>query len=320
MLLVACAATADAPKAFDAQGHRGARGLLPENTLPAFERALELGVSTLELDLGVTRDGVVVVGHDPRISPKICRHRDGRPLVGEGPRLRDLSLAEVVAFDCGSLNPDRRRFPEPPFETRPGTSMPTLDQLFRRVAERGDTTTRFNIETKLRPGDRDTVPMARFVDAVLAVVDAHGLRARVSLQSFDWRSLARVRERAPEIETVALVAPDTLDPAWLNGIDPAAHDGVLGVVRAASAYVDAVSPYWRMLVETRGEHALSVSEFQAAGFPVVPWTVNEPEAMRRLLALGVDGIISDYPDRLLEVLREASVPVRGRVRARGPLE
>ena len=112
------------PALFDAQGHRGARGLLPENTLPAFRRALELGVSTLELDLGVTRDRQVVVSHDRGIDPKVCAHADGTPVTAPA-LLRDLTLAEVQAFDCGRLNPDRKRFPEPPRENLPGARIPS---------------------------------------------------------------------------------------------------------------------------------------------------------------------------------------------------
>lgn len=315
VLALGCAC-APAPPAerrapFDAQGHRGARGLLPENTLAAFSRALDLGVSTLELDVGVTRDRQVVVAHDPRVSPAICRHGDGRAIDGEGPLLRELPLAVVRSYDCGSLNPDASRFPEPPREQRPGATMPTLAEVFALVADSGDASVRFNVETKLSPGDGETLPMPEFVDVLLAVIDAHVLRERVSVQSFDWRSLARVRRLAPEIETVALIAPDTAKPEWLNGLDPAQHQDVLGLFRAARAYVDVLSPHWRMLVARgAGPPPLSLAALQGAGFRVIPWTVNDPDAMRALLALGVDGMISDYPDRLLAVLRSASVPVR----------
>lgn len=303
---------AEAPRvAFDAQGHRGARGLLPENTLPAFERALELGVSTLELDVGVTRDRAVVVAHDAYVPPAICLRGDGRPIDGErGPLLRDLSLAEVRAYDCGSLNPDLQRFPEPPREQRPGTPMPTLGEVFDLVALRGDTHVRFSVEIKLQPGDLETLPAPEFVVVVLDEVKQHDLLARVSLQSFDWRALVLAKQKAPGIQTVALLAPDTLDPEWLNGLEPQAFDGVLGLLRAAQPYVDVFSPYWRMLLPPANERPLPLPEIQAAGFPVVPWTVNDEDDMRALMRLGVDGIISDYPDRLLAVLRSESIDVR----------
>jgi len=306
VVLGACAPDAGPPRApFDAQGHRGARGLLPENTLPAFERALALGVSTLELDVGVTRDRVVVVAHDPYVPPSICRHADGRAIEGErGPLLRDLSLAEVQAWDCGSLNPDPARFPEPPREARPGTPMPTLDAVFALAERAGNPRVRFNVETKLRPGDLETLPAEEFVARVLAVVRERGVLARVSIQSFDWRALAIARRLAPEIRTVALVAPDTLDPAWLAGLRPDRDGRLLGLLRAARPLADVVSPHWRMLVaDGATPPALSVEALHAEGFPVIPWTVNHAEDMRALIRLGVDGLISDYPDRLLEVVK-----------------
>jgi glycerophosphoryl diester phosphodiesterase len=295
---------------FDAQGHRGARGLLPENTLPAFERALELGVSTLELDVGVTRDRAVVVAHDPYVSPAICRHRDGRAIAGErGPLLRDLSLDQVRAYDCGSLNPDPQRFPAPPREQRPGASMPTLEEVFELARRRGDAAVRFNVETKLQPGDAETLPAREFVRTVLDVVRARDQTARVSIQSFDWRALALSKQLAPGVRTVALLAPDTLDPDWLHGLRPDEHAGVPGLLRAAKSFVDCVSPHWRMLIPGDGSSPLPVAALQRAGFPVIPWTVNDEHTMRALVRLGVDGIISDYPDRLLAVLKSEGVEV-----------
>jgi glycerophosphoryl diester phosphodiesterase len=311
VVLGACAPDAGPPRApFDVQGHRGARGLLPENTLPAFERALVLGVSTLELDVGVTRDGFVVVAHDPFVPPSICRHADGRRIAGErGPLLRDLTLADVQSFDCGSLNPDPQRFPEPPREARPGTPMPTLDEVFAEAERAGNTRVRFNVETKLRPGDAETVPADAFVARVLDVVRARGVAERVSIQSFDWRALAIVRSLAPDIHTVALLAPDTLDPAWHAGIR-AEGGGLHGLLRAARPLADVASPHWRMLApDGDSPPALSVEVLHADGFSVIPWTVNDAPTMRALIRLGVDGLISDYPDRLLEVVRSEGLPI-----------
>jgi glycerophosphoryl diester phosphodiesterase len=310
--LGACGPGSAPPRAsFDAQGHRGARGLLPENTLPAFERALALGVSTLELDTGVTRDGVVVVAHDPWVSPAICQHADGRAIAGErGPLLRDLTLAEVQAYDCGSRNPDPARFPEPPREARPGARIPTLAEVFALAGRAGNTRVRFNVETKLRPGDAETVPAEEFVARLVAVVTDHDARARVSIQSFDWRALAIAKRLAPEIRRVALLAPDTLDPVWLAGLRPDAGGGLVGLLRAARPFADVASPHWRMLVpDGAAPPALSVEALHAEGLPVIPWTVNDEETMRALIRLGVDGLISDYPDRLLEVVRSEGLPL-----------
>lgn len=310
--LVACSVPERGERqgAFDVQGHRGARGLLPENTLPAFERALELGVSTLELDVGVTRDGAVVVSHNAYVSPSICQHADGRRIAGEvGPLLRDLTLAQLREYDCGSLNPNAERFPEPPRESRPGATMPLLAEVFELVARSGDAEVRFNIETKLSPGDERTLPADAFVASVLGVVREQGVASRVSIQSFDWRALTLVKRSAPEIETVALLARDTFEPAWLDGLRPAEHAGVIGLLRAAAGAPAVLSPYWQMLLPHQREAAISVRDLQAAGFRIVPWTVNDAETMRIMLSLGVDGLITDYPDRLLEVLRSESIPV-----------
>ncbi len=296
---------------FDAQGHRGARGLLPENTLPAFRRALELGVSTLELDLGVTRDRQVVVSHDRRLNPRICRHGDGRE-IAEPQLLRDLTLAEVQALDCGALNPDPKRFPEPPRANLPGARIPTLRAVFELAADFGDAEVRFNVETKIDPTVDDTVPIEEFVTLVIGVVEEAGLASRVTLQSFHWRALELSKARAPEIETVALLAPDTRSPEWLNGIDPkSAGKTSLGLLRAARSYVDLYSPYWRLIAPGSPYYlGISVAEVQAAGFPVVPWTVNSKRRMKKMLDFGVDGLITDYPDVLIELLEERGQAVR----------
>ena len=301
----------EARRPFDVQGHRGARGLLPENTLPAFQRALELGVSTLELDLGVTRDRQVVVSHDRRINPGVCRRADGTTLLAP-PLLRELSLAELQALDCGALNPDPKRFPEPPRRNLPGTRIPTLRQVFQLAADFGDRDVRFNIETKIDPTVDDTVPIEEFVALVADVVEAAGVGSRVTLQSFHWRTLELSKARAPEIETAALLAPDTRSPEWLGGIDPEAAGGnSLGLLRAASAYVDVFSPDWRLIAPGSGAfYGSRVEEIQAAGFPVVPWTVNSRRRMRKMLNLGVDGLITDYPDVLIALLEERGIPIR----------
>ena len=295
---------------FDVQGHRGARGLLPENTLPAFERALELGVSTLELDLGVTRDREVVVSHDSRINPKICRRADGTTILAPT-LLRELSLAEAQTLDCGGLNPDRRRFPEPPRRNVAGARIPTLGQVFDLAAAARDRV-RFNIEIKVDPTADDTVPLEEFVALVVGLVHERSLGSRVTIQSFDWRALELVKRHAPDLETAALLAPDTLEPEWLNGVDPGAAGGTaLGLLRSASIYVDVFSPYWRLVLPGSPVYLGStVREIQAAGFPVVPWTVNSRRRMKKMLALGVDGLITDYPDVLIALLEEEGVGIR----------
>jgi glycerophosphoryl diester phosphodiesterase len=190
-LLLALAAAATPSFAFDLQGHRGARGLAPENTLPAFQRALEVGVSTLELDIGVTADGTVVVGHDPALNPAITRDATGRWLEGRGPLVRSLTWAQLQAFDVGRIKADT------PYATTfssqepvDGTRMPTLAQVFDLVKARRADHVRFNIETKIDPRQpNDTVPPAEMVQALLKAIRDAGMASRVAIQSFDWRTL-----------------------------------------------------------------------------------------------------------------------------------
>ncbi len=296
---------------FDVQGHRGARGLLPENTLDAFERALELGVSTLELDLGVTRDREVVVSHDRRVNPGVCRRADGTPVL-KPPLLRDLSLGEIQALDCGSLNPDPKRFPEPPRKNVPGASIPTLREVFQLAADFGDDRVRFNVEIKIDPTVDDTVPLEEFVELVVGVVGEHRMADRVTIQSFVWRALELVKSQAPDLETAALLATDTRTPDWLGGIDPATAGGTsLALLHAARDYVDVYSPYWRLIAPGSPAYLGSrVEEIRAAGFAVIPWTVNSKRRMGKMLDLGVDGLITDYPDVLIAMLEERGMAIR----------
>jgi glycerophosphoryl diester phosphodiesterase len=309
------------PAGFDVQGHRGARGLLPENTLVAFAHAIELGVTTLEMDLGVTRDGVVVVAHDPWIAPHLCLRADGAPIEGErGPLLRDLELSEVQAFDCGSLNPDPERFPEPPRRNVPGERIPTLREVFalvekleqsqtpgRPAAQQGSLV-RFNLEIKSEPGSADTVDIAPFVAAVIQELRDAGTIERSVIQAFDWQVLREVKRVEPRLRTAALLAPSTLGAQWQAGLAVSEHGDMLGVLEAASDWVDEFSPYWRQLVAGEFYLGRAPRVYRAGGFRLVPWTVNDASTMRLLMGLGVDGIITDRPDILLEVL--ASEPAR----------
>ena len=204
-LLAGCAGCTTAP-VFDLQGHRGARGLAPENTLVAFEKALAIGVTTLELDTGVTKDGVVVITHDPTLNPAITRDAEGRWIDAPGPAVASLTLAELQRYDVGRLKPDTqyaRNFPEQ--QPADGARIPTLAALFERVKAIGDGRVRFNIETKLSPMSPEAAPPPEaFAQAVLDVIRAHGMSRRVTLQSFDWRTLRAMNRIAPDIPTVCL--------------------------------------------------------------------------------------------------------------------
>lgn len=307
-----------AATALDVQGHRGARGLAPENTLPAFEQALDIGVTTLELDVGVTADGVVVISHDPYLNPAITRDASGQWLKDKGPLVRSLTLAQLQAWDVGRINPDTAYGKT--FSTqvpRDGTRIPTLAALFALVKERegrmgvaGARPVRFNIETKINPMQPDdTLAPEPFVAALLKVVRDAGLTQRVTIQSFDWRTLQIVQKAEPALPTVYLSiqtanTDNIRDGLWTAGLRIADHGSVPKMVKAAGGAV--WSPNGGAVTQAL------VQEAQALGLKVIPWTINLPADMDRLISWGVDGIITDYPDRLRDVMRQRGLPLPGR--------
>ena len=296
-----------ASHAIEIQGHRGARGLLPENTIPAFERAIELGVDVLELDLGVTLDGVPVVHHDRDLDPNRTRNPDGTWLAPPGPFLNSLDRAALSAFDVGRATPGSKvaeRFPEQ--APRDGTRIPSLAEVLALGKRSGAERIRFNIETKVTPlAPDETVAPEAFARAVVGVLRAEGMIERADLQSFDWRVLHEARRLAPGISTVCLTAEQRWmnnvlrarsgPPPWTAGLDIAAFDGsVPRLVNAAGCAV--WSPFYREVSEE------ALTEAHALGLRVVVWTVNDVDDMLALARMGVDGIITDYPDRAVETL------------------
>jgi len=300
--------------AFDLQGHRGARGLAPENTLPAFATALSIGVTTLELDLAMTSDGVLVVSHDRRLNPDHTRGPDGAFLDGEGPAIRSLTLAQLQRYDVGRLKPGTvyaAAFPEQ--RGMDGVRIPTLTAVFNLVREVKADHVRFNIETKLTPtSGADTPDPEMFAAAVLQAVREAGLAARVGIQSFDWRTLMILRRIAPEIARVCLTidrgAGDTLQRGeggaspWTAGLDIDDFGGSTPKLVAAAG-CSAWSPNQGSVTSA------SLAEAKALGLKVIPWTVNERPDMERLIQMGVDGIITDYPNRLRAVMGEKDIPL-----------
>ncbi|MES2280756.1 MAG: glycerophosphodiester phosphodiesterase [Pseudomonadota bacterium] len=294
--------------AFDLQGHRGARGLAPENTLAAFELALKTGVTTLELDIGVTADGVVVISHDPYLNPVFTRDASGQWLAGpRGPLLRSLTFAQLQTYDVGRINPASSYASQ--FSNQQavdGQRIPALSALFAMVKAHGAANVRFNIETKLNPlAPLDTVSPEAMTQALLKVVRDAGLTQRVTVQSFDWRSLKLMHQLEPAIPTACLSAQtttgDTLQSgAWTAGLKLADYADVPQLVKAAGC-------------STWSPNAASltldlVKQAQSQGLKVLPWTVNTPADMQRLLVWNVDGIITDYPDRLRTVMQQRGMP------------
>lgn len=288
--------------AVELQGHRGARGLLPENSLPGFSKALDLGMDVLELDTVVTADGIVVINHDRALSPNLARR--GGAWIDEKIPVRSLTAEQLAEFDVGRIRPDSRyarRFSgQVPLD---GTSIPKLSDLFRLVSDRGDFTVRFNIETKRSPLEPESTPAPDvFARAVIETAAEAGMAHRITLQSFDWSTLIAAKMIDPAIPTVCLTAEarwlDNIEVGksgaspWLGGLDVDDYGG--SVQKAAKAAGCAVwSPFHRNLTEK------AVAAAHAEGLQVIVWTVNEVEDMKRLVEMGVDGIITDYPDRAL---------------------
>jgi glycerophosphoryl diester phosphodiesterase len=303
-----------AASAFDLQGHRGTRGLAPENTLEGFAVALRIGVDTLELDVAMSRDGLVAVHHDTVLNTDIARKPDGSYLDAPGLALYRLPLAEIRRYDVGRIKPGSpyaRRFPEQ--QGMDGVRIPTLAEVFELVRRAGADHIRFNIETKLTPtSGADAPDPEKFARAVVEEIRTAGVAERASVQSFDWRTLAVVRQIAPEITRVCLSTQqpdeDTIgrgNPGpspWTAGLDVDEHGG--STPRLAAAFGCAVwSPNFRDL------SAALLDEARSLGLRVIPWTVNEPAEMERLLAWGVDGLITDYPDRARAVMRLKGMPL-----------
>lgn len=302
--------TAGQAMAFDLQAHRGGRALWPENTLPAFAHSLAMGVDTLELDVGVTADGEVIISHDRRLNPDLARRPDDAYIAPPGTPLVKLRLDEVKTYDVGLIRPDSaysRQFPDQ--QALPGARIPTLRELFALVRKSGNTQVRLNIETKINPDHPDeTLDPQAFVARLLGLIQSEGFSDRVMIQSFDWRTLLLVQQQAPKIPTVYLTiqrgsAPTVaLDRAtnWTAGFSPADHAGSLPrTIKAAGGAI--WSPHFGDVT------AALVTEAHALGLRVVVWTVNKREDMARMIEIGVDGIISDRPDLLRQVAGEKGI-------------
>ena len=262
-------AAAEAPRPVKVQGHRGARALRPENTIPAFEYAIAAGADAIELDMAVTRDHVIVVSHDPYLEPPVCSGPQPKAVIHE------LTLAEVRQWDCGA----RQNPAFPRQQTIPGTRMPTLDEVFA-LASRGDFD--FNIETKIFADRPQLTPSPEvFAQMVLDQVRSHKLQRRVILQSFDFRTLHAMRKLAPEIRRAALYSGPAKD--------------FVEIARQAGAGI--VSPEYHLVTPEQ------VKAAHAAGLAVIPWTPDRPEEWDRLVAAGVDAIITDDPAGLIAHLK-----------------
>jgi glycerophosphoryl diester phosphodiesterase len=271
-------ANVNAQFSYDLQGHRGARGLMPENTIPAMIKALDLGVTTLELDLAVTKDGEVVVSHEPYMNPVICLTPDGKEIAAGDKtyNIFQMDFSEVIQFDCGSKF--HSGFPQ---QVKFHVSKPRLSDLIdvveKYVSDMGLTKPNYNIEIKSSPeGDGVYHPAPKeFSDLVYHLINEKLDWNRVNIQSFDFRVLQYMHQAYPEV-TLAMLVETAGKPAEQLaelGFEPEIY-----------------SPYFAALTKE------TVDQFHQKGMKVIPWTVNSTEQMERLLNMGVDGIITDYPN------------------------
>jgi glycerophosphoryl diester phosphodiesterase len=300
-----------AQRTIDLQGHRGARGLLAENTLPSFALALQMGVTTLELDVVVTQDDVLVISHDPALNPDITRDAQGRFLSSKGADIRQLTFEQLQSYDVGRIKPATRY--SQTFSAQKdldGIRIPRLKDLFELVKAQGNTQVKFAIETKITPQRPDQTPdPERFVQLLLKDIKDHGMSERVQILSFDWRTLQAVQKNAPGMPTVYITAQlPTLDnlgikagqPSdWTAGFQHAQHGSVPKMIKAAGG--THWSSFWREL------DAQKVREAQSLGLKVLAWTVNDRQSMGQMLDLGVDGLVTDRPDIAAELLKERGI-------------
>lgn len=280
-LFAGCSTGPIRARRFEVQGHRGARAVRPENTLSAFRYALEAGVDTLELDLHVTKDDVLVVAHDPFVNPKLCLGPGGS-FLEDPPLIRKLSLADLKSYDCGSLkNP---RFPAQ--VPQPGERIPSFAEVLQWLALETDSRARYvrlNVETKLEEAHPDEAPDPEtFARLVVDELRRHRVVERTTLQSFDFRTLVAARKLEPRLRISALVDDRPAEP--------------LAAI-ATRLKADIVSPNHEWL--TAGD----VAALHEAGVRVVPWTANDEASWKRLAEINVDGIITDDPVPLLEFRR-----------------
>ncbi|GAA2397665.1 glycerophosphodiester phosphodiesterase family protein [Mycolicibacterium llatzerense] len=306
-----------APDTFDLQAHRGGRGETTEESLRAFTKAIELGVTTLELDIVLSKDGAPMVWHDPTIQPDKCT--DTGPAVPGDPQypyvgklVHDLTRAQLRTLNCGKL---LSGFPAAEVVT--GNKIATLDEVFA-LADAHHAGVRYNIETKIEADKPETsAAPQQFVDVILGTVRAAGKVDKVEIQSFDWRTLPLVRQQEPGIPLVALWDETTWVPnsAWTADVNPAVvGDPIAG---AASVGANILSPGYSVpygLTPKDPGFALIadrafIDRAHALGLKVIPWTINDADTMRAQIAAGADGIITDYPARLRAVESALGMPL-----------
>lgn len=269
-------------RAFAVYGHRGARGLFAENTLPGFAAAIALGLRHIELDVALTADDVVVVTHDPCLNPVLTRDHGGKWLADTGPPIRQLSFAALRDYDVGRIRPgsdEAARFPAQ--QSADGARIPSLEEVLAL-----DPSVTWLIELKTFP-DRPGLTAApeHMAECVLAVAAAQNASTRIIIESFDWRGPRQVRTHHPEIAV-----------AWLTDHQNRREASAIAAEAGGAGNAARWVPQWAELNER------VIAEAQALSLAVVPWDVNTPPEIARAIAWGVDGVITDRPDVALHSL------------------
>ena len=278
ILIMSC----NSNKVIDVHGHRGCRGLLPENSLPAFEKAIDLGVNTLELDIVVTKDDKVVVSHEPYINPVICYDPDGRSIsdsLQTHYNLYKMNYEDIKAFDCGS-----KFHPTYPKQEKLKTYKPLLSEVFDLVISK-NSDVNFNIEIKSEPkyyGIFTPQPEA-YVRMVLDEINKYDNSSVVNLQSFDIKILEEIKKQDPKMKVALLIDED---------------ETIQNKLEELSYKPEIISPYFKLLT------VQSIEEYQLKGFQIIPWTVNAKADLKQMIKWNVNGIITDYPDRLIDILKD----------------
>ncbi len=278
--------TVEISDSFDVQGHRGAKGLMPENSIPGFIHAIDIGVTTLEMDAVITADGIVILSHEPYFSPSICVDSTGLPITespGFDNNIYHMTYEDVRKFDCGSKFVESHPQQQKLTVYKPALAE-VIDTVEKYIQQHDLQPVDYNIEIKSSPkGDSIYHPHPDvYAEQLLAVIQQKGITDKAIIQSFDLRALKAVHNINQNIRTALLIGAST---DYKNNLDD------LGFIPTI------YSPNWRLVNKEM------VAYMQDNDILVVPWTVNEQEDMQHLIDIGVDGIITDYPDRLIELVK-----------------
>lgn len=306
---------------FDLEAHRGGRDVRPENTLYSYAYAIELGATSIECDMQLTKDGQIVMSHNPILNSDITRDENGNYIENNKYDIRLMTVDELKKFDVGVMDPNCGEYYDLHGKTQftYDAKIPTLEELMQLIQSYGDKNIVLNIETKSYPdpvsaGYKNNADPKKFVEVFNNIVKKYDMEDRVVLQSFDWQTLIEMKKLNPNISTSALWQEqpswgrdseslrryEKKKSPWLSGLDIKDYQG--NPVKAAHAIgADIISPYYTEISKQ------DVDEAHSLGMKVVPWTVNNEKDMNMLLDMGVDGIISDKPWLLKQVLEKRNI-------------